>query len=595
MKVLSKENSIARNVRLWMMAVSVIPLIIMATQGYHCARMAVLQLKTDHLTTFLEGRKDRIQDWLISRENSLKLLASYPCSWHSCQSCGTDSQNNDHACDILSHAHSQDNSYESIILYDVNWNRVTQSRQSQHGDDMLVPPNVKMELESSVTPIISTPHLHEGGMIGIHIGVPILSSGNTREGYVVAVLDLSTTIYPILKSGSGLDHKIRTYIVSEGGYYLSQTSHGTEVLKNKAPLPDFLLRGEDGASGNYINEQGTSIVATSTKLPELGWVLISETDTKNAFAWLTMLRKRALITGLVTLFLVYIIASKATNRITNPLRRLAQVAHSISDGNFEQRLEAFEGKEHREVAEAFNCMLDEIALAQQKLIHTAALSAIGQLSTSIVHEMRNPLSAIKMNLQVLQKKMADDPLHKELAEIASDQVNRLETMLTDLLQYGKKLELDVVDVPYTEFSEDVLRCVRPPSDNKQINVTMDNESQRNSLHIDREHMLRAICNLADNAVHETPDGGSVRITISDSLDSSKDTVISVSDTGPGIPDRVSEKLFEPFFTTKTNGVGLGLPNVKKIIELHGGTISFRNKPDGGATFTINLPLNGKEA
>lgn len=594
MKILAREKSIARNVRLWMMAVSVIPLIIMATQGYHCARQAVLQLKTEHLKTFLNGRKARIGDWLHNSENSLQLLATYPCSWHSYNSESSE-ESTSQVCDLLSHAHSQDKSYESIILYDADWKRVTESKHSKHEDDRLAPIRFKSELESSMAPVISNPHLHEDGMIGVHIGVPVLGEDNSKDGYVVAVLDLSTTIYPILQATSDSDQKIRTYIVSKDGYYLSQTSNGTQVLKDKAPLPEFLLQGTGDASGYYVNDQGNAVVATSTLLPELGWVLVSETNTKDAFLWLKMLRKRALITGIITLLLVFVISSKAAKWITNPLRRLANVAHSISEGHFEQRLEAFDGKEHREVAEAFNRMLDEIAAAQQKLIHTAALSAIGQLSTSIVHEMRNPLSAIKMNLHVLQRKLSGDELHLELAEIASEQVLRLEAMLTDLLQYGKKLELKVTDVDFDEFASDVIQCVRPPSDGKKVSVTMLNKSQRKALHIDREHMLRAISNLADNAVHETPDGGSVTITAIDDSGEPEATILTIADTGPGIPERIAERLFEPFFTTKSNGVGLGLPNVKKIIELHGGTISFENNPNGGALFTIKLPGNGKQA
>ena len=594
MKILAREKSIARNVRLWMMAVSVIPLIIMATQGYHCARQAVLQLKTEHLQTFLNGRKARIGDWLHSSENSLQLLATYPCSWHAYNS-GSSEETTSQVCDLLSHAHSQDQSYESIILYDADWKRVTESKHSKHDDHRLAPSLFKLELESSLVPVISTPHLHEDGMIGIHIGVPVLGEGNSKAGYVVAVLDLSTTIYPILQTTSDSDQKIRTYIISKDGYYLSQTSSGTQVLKDKAPLPEFLLQGTGDASGYYITDQGNAVVASSTLLPELGWILVSETNTEDAFMWLKMLRKRALITGIITLLLVFVISSKAADRITNPLRRLANVAHSISGGNFEQRLEAFDGKEHREVAEAFNRMLDEITAAQQRLIHTAALSAIGQLSTSIVHEMRNPLSAIKMNLHVLQRKLSGDELHQELAAIASEQVLRLEAMLTDLLQYGKKLELKVTDVDFNEFADDVIQCVRPPSNGKKISVTMLNKSPLDTLQIDREHMLRAISNLADNAVHETPDGGSVTITALDTHDEPGATILTISDTGAGIPERIAERLFEPFFTTKSNGVGLGLPNVKKIIELHGGTISFENNPNGGALFTIKLPGNGKQA
>ena len=593
MQFFRNGKSIARSVLLWMMAVAVLPLLIMAGQGYHCARQAVIQMKTDQLKAVLEGKKNRIVDWLKEREGGLGLLATYPCSEKACNPDLSSNRQISETCEILNHARNQNPEYDSIALYSHDWNLIATSQQNNHHQkEALLPQAFRDELQRSAGSISSTPHFHEDGMIGIHMGMPVSGQNNNKTGYVIAVLDLSASLYPILKSNSGSD-SISTYIVSPEGHYYSHPTQGIQLLEDQSALPRMLLNGNADSTTVYQNKLGETLVATTTPIKELGWVLISESNTADAFAWLYILQQRALITGLATLILVFILANKSSQRLTYPLRRLADVAHSISEGRFEQRLETFEGKEHREVAEAFNRMLDEIDAAQQKLIHTAALSAIGQLSASIVHEMRNPLSAIKMNLQVLQRKMSDDALHKELAEIASDQVLRLEDMLTDLLQYGKKLELKVCDVNFDAFADDVIQCVRPPSDGKQVSVSMHNESQQDTVYIDREHMLRAISNLADNAVHETPDGGSVNITVLDSKDDPDIAIITISDTGPGVPDRVADKLFEPFFTTKSNGVGLGLPNVKKIIELHGGTIAFKNSPEGGAVFTITLPRNGK--
>jgi len=571
-----KRRSIASTILLWTVVVAMAPLLIMTIQGYHCARQAVLQLKMNQLETVSMAKQRRIADWLDERARELQ---------------GHTAIADEEACACRSEELLALNpAYKSITLYSKDWFRLAATGLDTHDDEMLLPPAFKQALAESQEPAVSRPHIHENGLIGIHIGVPIPG----KQQYVVAVLDLSSTLYPVLAEPLGTDHTVRSFIATAEGTLLDPTKPGTESFIENAALPPTMDSGMPHPR-IYTGSRGEKMVGVSVALDDLGWVLVSEAPARDAFAWVGVLRTRAAATGLATLVLVVILAGQSAHRVTLPLRHLADVAHTVSSGQYTTRMQEFPGREHTEVAEAFNSMLDEINRTQARLAQSAALSAIGQLSASIVHEMRNPLSAIKMNLQVLQKKFGDDPLHLELAEIASDQVNRLETMLSDLLQYGKKLELDITAVDFAAFKEEVLRCIRPPAEGKQVAVTMENTGPGNTLYIDREHMLRAVCNLADNAVHETPDGGSVSIVVSPSETEPDAISITVSDTGPGIPARVAEKLFEPFFTTKENGVGLGLPNVKKIIELHGGSIAFRNGDAGGAVFTINLPTHGNHA
>jgi signal transduction histidine kinase len=202
--------------------------------------------------------------------------------------------------------------------------------------------------------------------------------------------------------------------------------------------------------------------------------------------------------------------------------------------------------------------------------------------------MRNPLSAIKMNLEVLQQAVADDPVHRELGEIAAEQVQRLKTMLDDLLQYGKMIALEKVEVPIEEFMQKIEACIRHEK-GKTVAFSFSNKSDVSMLQIDREHMLRAVSNLVDNAVQAAPADSTVYLTAQRDADGNG-VILEVADAGPGISGRVAEKLFEPFYTTKKKGTGLGLANVKKIVELHGGTISFRNTNPGTA-FTITLPTD----
>ncbi len=567
---MKKRRSIASSILFWMILVAITPLLIMSFQGYHCARQAVLQLKQDHLESISEAKRRSIMTWLDERTRELR-NHTMRADETAC-SCGAEE---------LLHVNP---AYESITLYSNNWDRISYVGAENHNDEKLLPPAFQQALEAGEATVVSQPHLHGNGLIGIHIGVSVPQYNR----YAVAVLDLSSTLYPLLAEPLSTDQNIHSFIATSDGKLLSSQTYRSQNVDTKINLPE-MYKGVSRLTP-YTGLSGESVVGASLRLDPFGWILVSETPTRDAFAWISILRERAAKTGLVSLVIVVLFAGQSARRLTRPLRHMAEVALRISEGHYTTRMKHFSGREHAEVAEAFNRMLDEIDRTQAKLAQAAALSAIGALSASIVHEMRNPLAAIKMNIEVLQHATQDDPIHRELGEIASEQVLRLEVMLEDLLQYGRKLELKKTAVPVTNFMQEIETCIRRGNEQK-VAFTFHNAGQIDTLPIDHEQMLRAVSNLVDNAIQASPDESSVALTLKRS--SSKELLIEVSDRGSGIPERIAEKLFEPFFTTKKKGTGLGLANVKKIVELHGGCIDFRNT-NPGATFTITLPNEGNQ-
>jgi signal transduction histidine kinase len=580
---MKKNRSIAESVRRLMIAVAIAPLVIMAVQGYHCARQAVLELKHEQLQVVAQAKEQRIVDWIHERSNELMMLSRFVAlDLHR-----TPSTN----CPIIEAAIESsfllnDSAYESIELYSKEWHPVWGRKSKAHDESLLLPPSFKEELKNAEGAILSKPHIHEDGMIGIHIGIPLDVKHESSAKYIIAVLELSSTVYPALAPETSEATAVQSCIVSETGLLLTGLPDETTSTERMVKLPEVLNK-EGDKPVVYRNFDQRTVVGVATHIDELGWILLTEAETKHAFMWLHHLKVRAVITGLIALSLVLWLAAKSAKKISTPLRHMADVALSVSEGHFDTRMKHFPGREHVQVADAFNQMLDEIERAKEALAHAAALSAIGKLSASIVHEMRNPLSAVMMNLSVLRGVVNDDPVHAELAEIASDQARRLETMLNDLLLFGKKIELHKVAVSVDDFCKEVASCVRGE---EVENVSLDVVNNHHSpLFVDKEQMLRAVTNLVDNALQASPADGAVTLTVRES--EPLETVLEVRDHGSGISDRVGEKLFEPFFTTKKRGTGLGLPNVKKIVELHGGTISFVSSPEG-SVFSITLPMGG---
>ena len=317
---------------------------------------------------------------------------------------------------------------------------------------------------------------------------------------------------------------------------------------------------------------------------------MAEIEKDEAFAWLRALRSRAAVTGLVTLVLVAVLAFRSSRRATMPLKELAAVAREVSEGHFENRLGTLRGREPQEVANAFNSMLDGLAAAQRDLVQAASLATIGELSSSIVHEMRNPLSSVKMNIKALHERVADDAMYAELASIGSGQVERLEQMLNDLLQYGKPVKLQVDQVVVGDLFNDVAVALAGLSKDSGVVLRCEDSTGGHTVRVDGEQLRRAVTNLVDNAIRVSSSGSCV--TLSGSIrecERGEEFVVCVEDVGPGLSETVQARLFEPFFTARRDGTGLGLANVRKIVELHGGTVTGENRSDGGARFTVKLP------
>ncbi len=223
-------------------------------------------------------------------------------------------------------------------------------------------------------------------------------------------------------------------------------------------------------------------------------------------------------------------------------------------------------------------------------MNAGALAAVGQLSSSVVHEMRNPLSSIKLNLTAMRDGFAEGSDDRELAEIALGEASRVEGMLNDLLAYGKPLDLCLGTVPLPGLLQRVAEHARGACRERGIRlVTEWNGNERAALPADEEQMLRALANLTDNAIEFSPDGGVVAIVVTAPGDAPDLGEIVVRDEGPGVRADSLEHVFEPFFTTRERGTGLGLANVRKIVECHGGTVNASNRPEGGAAFTVRMP------
>jgi signal transduction histidine kinase len=236
--------------------------------------------------------------------------------------------------------------------------------------------------------------------------------------------------------------------------------------------------------------------------------------------------------------------------------------------------------------------LSRLQTAQQELVVAERMATVGRLSLRIAHEVRNPISAIELNAEMLEDIVRErhDAEMKEAAGLVSairDQVTALDALTEEYLAFARFPRPHFEDESINHLVQELAEFIRPLATRQGLTLRVEVDPTVPMLEIDRSLLRLAVLNLVKNGLEALSSGG--ELTIGSRLDG-ESVEISVSDTGGGIPDHVGPRLFEQFFTTKPQGTGLGLSIARQIAEEHGGELRWANRAPRGATFTIRLPV-----
>jgi two-component system sensor histidine kinase HydH len=230
--------------------------------------------------------------------------------------------------------------------------------------------------------------------------------------------------------------------------------------------------------------------------------------------------------------------------------------------------------------------LSEIKQLEEKVRRSEKLAAIGELAASVAHEIRNPLSSIKGFAQYLRQE-------KEYAETMVSEVDRINTVVTDLLTFARPMEAELVPTDVTALIEHTVRLIQADAQTRNINIQM-NISDLSKIPLDANQMTQAVLNLLLNALQAVKNGGHIEVGAelnpSDSL-----LKMWVEDDGSGILADQKKKIFDPFFTTREKGTGLGLAIVHKIVENHNGEVNLESPPareKQGTRIMLSIPVKG---
>ncbi len=254
--------------------------------------------------------------------------------------------------------------------------------------------------------------------------------------------------------------------------------------------------------------------------------------------------------------------------------------------------------------------LSDLRAIQAEARRKDRLAAIGEVAAGAAHEIRNPLFGISSVAQILMAEVQFDPVHQELLAAMQAEIRRLNTLVEDLLEYGRPSKLERTPQALEQIWDEILGLAREELAEASLRVSRDIQEGLPCISADGNKLRQVFLNLLRNAIQATPPGGRITVRIAQmghaalppallwglrataaDGDPSREYVVSqLTDTGVGIPAADLDRVFELFFTTKSAGSGLGLPICRRIVEDHGGAIGVESVDRVGSTFTVALPL-----
>ncbi len=221
------------------------------------------------------------------------------------------------------------------------------------------------------------------------------------------------------------------------------------------------------------------------------------------------------------------------------------------------------------------------------------LASLGVLGAGVAHEIRNPLTAIKFRLFSLQKSLPPGFAPNEDLHVISEEINRLDRIVKDFLQFARPSDPELVRVPAVRILQDVHELLQSQLQKAAIQLKLD-LAQPAWVHADTQQIKQVLINLIQNAADSIGRNGAITLRLKTARAEfggrvQAAAILAVADTGKGIPPEVRRRLFDPFFTTKEGGTGLGLAIAARIVEKHGGLLRYKTEANRGTTFEIVLP------
>ncbi|MEZ4402970.1 MAG: ATP-binding protein [Kofleriaceae bacterium] len=289
----------------------------------------------------------------------------------------------------------------------------------------------------------------------------------------------------------------------------------------------------------------------------------------------------AVVVGL--LVTIWVVAS------LRPLGRLRSAARRIAAGDYASRIDERGPDEVADLAREFNAMGRAVEERERQLVRSERLAAVGKMAAMITHEVRNPLSSIGLNAELLEEELdelAAGDEAKQLCRAIGREVDRLAAITEEYLSFARLPTPRLASGSVSALVDDLVRFVKDDLAGRGVEIIVEHAAALPPARLDEGQIRQSLLNLVRNAAEALDGAGHVWIR---TAATAAHVTIEVADDGPGIPAELRDRLFDPFVSTKDGGTGLGLALTHQIVVDHGGQLAVGAAAGGGAVFTITLP------
>jgi two-component system NtrC family sensor kinase len=282
-----------------------------------------------------------------------------------------------------------------------------------------------------------------------------------------------------------------------------------------------------------------------------------------------------------------------TRRLLAPLGRVTERAQAVARGDLNPHDVVPTSDEIGDLALAFERMVAALANAQAQALSNERLAAIGKMAAHVTHEIRNPLSSIGLNIELLEEELATRATDETPAEPAAllkaiaREVERLEHLSEEYLRLARLPSPRMEAEDIAGVAREVVEFSRAEIERAECTVRLDVAESLPPVLFDEAQIRQALLNLLRNAREAMPGGGAIEVIV---RAEGMSVVVRVEDRGGGIPDEIRARVFDPFFSTKGEGTGLGLAITRQIVAAHGGSVTAEPRDGGGTSFRVALPI-----
>lgn len=604
----NKILSLKSKVMLIFLALTIFPLLVIGYFSFRFSEELIVSMVVRQLENMAEDKSALLEGWLDERKADISMVAETSL---------LQSMDPDKIKPYLALIRNKYGVYKELAVVTESGDIVAVVPEKLHDSENNPFASYRVRDQLFVSDITYAHNEKESSFL---IAAPVTGSDGSLSGTVYGNVGTKKIIMFILNISLGDTGEC--YLVDREGRFLAHKDPRRILNENISQSDSFRKIFEKGdRKSAYLDYRGIEVMGASLQVGGTDWYIVVEQDRAEAFAVADRLKKIIYLAVLLCIVSALLLTSMIAYHIVAPIQKVSRYAEKIADSRFDTAVEKINRNDEigvlfdavanmaSRLQERHNHLEEKVGRREAELKETDLIlqktrlmaersekfAAMGRMGAAVAHEIRTPLTSIKLFLESVQSEIDISDEYEEDFKIALNQIGRIESTINRFLDFAKPQDLLFSKIELKKFIADLLIMVRPQVNRQECVLTFSLPDDLPSITGDRRLLAEAMINLLVNAMDAMPARGSLTVSAEpDMLKDDKQDLpcvrVDIADTGHGIADEQMEKIFEPFFTTKANGTGLGLPLVLTTIRNHGGDVRVKSKIGKGTVFSLFLPV-----